>query len=717
VRVAIVYNRDSQNVINLFGRPNMEKIGLKQIARMTDALKQGGHKVTAFEADKDLVPRLEAFMPRVVKGERPGMVFNLSYGLQGQARYTHVPSILEMIGIPYVASGPLAHSLALDKVVTKMILVQHGLPTPEFAVLDSRDDPLPELPYPLIVKPKNEAVSFGIQVVRSDDKLRQAAGMIFDRFDQPVLVERYIDGREVNVGLLGNSPPDALPPVELVFGEGEKVYSYQDKTGKSGREVKLVCPAPLQPKLLERAQTIAKKAFSALGCFDCARVDMRLDDHENLYILEINSLPSLGPRGSYVRAAAEAGLDYPALVNRLVEVASARYFGTPTPAHIPSEVSEPSQSVFSYITEQRDQMENRLREWCRRSSRTNDPVGLDAMAHEVDRLMESLRLQTVDDLSNERNVRTWQTPAGLHDGTLLVAHVDVPFDRETVMQSFRLEPEWLHGEGIGSSRSSLVIIEFALRALRRLRLLRKRRIGVLLYRDEGRDARYSRDLLREAMGRAAQVIVLRPGGTDGCVFDQRRGQRKFRLTVEGKPDRTGKASNRPKVLVWLGSRLEAIHALSSRKQRMSVSFANLKTESYPMLLPHRLEASLLITYSDPQDAVDAEAQVRDILGSGGPRWKLDQVSDRPPLQKRRSNRQLAARLGDVAKHWDLEWKVDSSVWPSVAGLAPESTAVLCGFGPVTRDLQTPNEAVQRLSLVQRTLLLGEFLLEEQGDAR
>jgi D-alanine-D-alanine ligase len=240
---------------------------------------------------------------------------------------------------------------------------------------------------------------------------------------------------------------------------------------------------------------------------------------------------------------------------------------------------------------------------------------------------------------------------------------------------------------------------------------------VLLYRDEGRDARYSRDLVREAMGRVSKVIVLRPGGADGSVFDQRRGQRKFRLTVEGKPDRTGKAGKRPKVLVWLGPKLEAIHALSSRKQRMSVSFANLRTEAYPMLLPHRLEASLLITYADPQDAVDAEEKVRDILGSGGPRWKLDQVSDRPPLQKHRSNRELATRMGEVAERWDMEWCVDSSVWPSVAGLAPDGTAVLCGFGPVTRDLQTPHEAVQRLSLVQRTLLLSEFLVGDGGDTR
>src|SRR5664279_4876745 len=94
VKIALIYNRESQNVINLFGLPNREKIGKKTIKRITDALKKGGHQVIALEGDKDLVDRLEEFMPRVLKGERPGMAFNVSYGIQGQARYTHVPSIL-----------------------------------------------------------------------------------------------------------------------------------------------------------------------------------------------------------------------------------------------------------------------------------------------------------------------------------------------------------------------------------------------------------------------------------------------------------------------------------------------------------------------------------------------------------------------------------------------------------------------------------------------
>ena len=227
MKIAIVYNRESQNVINLFGVPNREKLVLKSLQSVTQALKKGGHQVALIEGDKDLIPKLEHFMPRVVKGERPGMVFNVSYGLQGQARYAHVPGILEMVGIPYVGSGPLAHSLALDKVVTKMILQQHGVPTPDFVVLQAPDVELPEITYPMIVKPKSEAVSFGLKIVNNEEELREAAGIIYNEFKQPILAEQYIEGREINVALLGNNPPEALPPVELHFGEGgPPIYTY-----------------------------------------------------------------------------------------------------------------------------------------------------------------------------------------------------------------------------------------------------------------------------------------------------------------------------------------------------------------------------------------------------------------------------------------------------------------------------------------------------------
>jgi D-alanine-D-alanine ligase len=138
MKIAIIYNRDSQAVINLFGTPNREKYGLETIQKITNSLESGGHQVQAFEGDKNIIHKLEEFMPSVISGERPGLVFNLSYGIQGRARYAHIPGILEMLGIPYVGSGPETHVVALDKVMTKMVLIQKGLPTPHFAVWTNR---------------------------------------------------------------------------------------------------------------------------------------------------------------------------------------------------------------------------------------------------------------------------------------------------------------------------------------------------------------------------------------------------------------------------------------------------------------------------------------------------------------------------------------------------------------------------------------------------
>ena len=713
MKIAVVYNRDSLNVINVFGQPNREKIGLQSVKRITDSLKAGRHQVIAFEADKDLITNLEEFMPRVVKGERPGFVLNISYGIQGQARYTHVPSILEMVGIPYVGSGPLAHTIALDKVITKMVLVQNQLPTPAFAVLETPEFEAPTLEYPVIVKPKHEAVSFGIRICRDEAELREAAGAIFEMFGQAVLVERFIEGREVNVGLLGNGPPEALPPVELKFDSlGPSVYSYEDKVGKSARTVELLCPAPLGPELTERVQSLAVRVFAAVGCADCARVDMRIDAEGNLYVLEINSLPSLGPRGSYVRAAREIGLEFGDLVNHLIEVASGRYFGTPKP-HIATPAEDPQGALSTFITERRDRIEKRLRQWVARSSRSGDPIGLRSASAELEKLFQDIGLRAVPEFSDGRSVLTWETGAGMEGGTLLVAHLDVPNDEGAQHQIFRRDPEWLTGEGIGTSRAPLVMLEFALRALRYLRVLRKRRLGVLIYLDEGRDAEASAVTIRKAMSRSRRVLVLRPGGLGNQVITQRRGQRKYRLLIEGESVRPGKASRTPEVLVWFGERVGKIAALSSRAQRLSVSVTRVHTEAFPMLLPHRLHATLLVTYVDPAAADAAEADVTQILGKRGPRWSLDRLADRPPFAGRAVNRDLAEALRGSAEEWDTPIKIEESVWPSVAGLAPESVPVLCGIGPVARDLYTPSESVQRLSLIQRTLLLADFLLRHE----
>ena len=715
MRIAVVYNRDSQNVINLFGMPNQEKIGLKTIKRLTDALRAGGHQVTAVEADKELISKLESFMPRVVAGERPGMVFNVSYGLQGQARYTHVPSILEMIGIPYVASGPLGHSLALDKVVTKMILRQNNIPTPEFAVLETPEMPIPEgLPYPMVVKPKNEAVSFGLAVVHDEDELRKSAKVIFDRFSQPVLAEQYVEGREINVGLLGNGPPEAFPPVMLSFGDGPQIYTYEDKTGRSGRQIQPVCPAPISDELTTEAQEIAVRTFSALGLYDCARVDMRMDEDDNLYVLEANSLPSLGEHGSYLVGADHVGLDFAAFVNRLVEVASARYFGTPQPPPVDARAADPSERAFQFITQRRDAMERSLQRWVEVSSRTDDPVGLARAAERAGRILTDIGMRPVPELTDDPEAYMFETVRGFDGGVLLVAHLDVPVMPGAVQQGYRRDPEWLYGEGVGRSRASLVMLEYALRALRSTRSLRRVPLGVLLYCDEGRDAAHSHRLIEQAAARAEHVLVCRPGTVGHGIVTQRRGSRRYDLTIEGERLGPGQVGRRRPVVRWACDKVEAIGQLSSPRRRLSIGVVDMKTERHAMFMPHRVEISLMMSYLNGAHATETEAAMRKALGRGGPKWSLNRLTDRPPMQDRPGNQPLVDALEAAAAKWDIEVERESSAWPSVAGLVPEGTAVVCGVSPAMTHGGTPEEAVQRISLVQRTLVLTEYLISWIG---
>ncbi len=715
MKIAVVYNRESNSVINLFGAPNQEKIGLKTIKRIVDSLKSGGHQVIALEGDKDLVDKLEEFMPAVIKHERPGMVFNVSYGIQGQARYTHVPSILEMVGVPYVGSGPLAHSLALDKVVSKMIFRQQGIPTADFCVLEDSDTPVPEgLAYPLIVKPKNEAVSFGIKIVNDEAELREAAQAIFDHFDkQPVLAEQYIDGREVNVGLLGNDPPEPLPGVLLDFGaDGPKIYTYEDKTRKSGRTIQPVCPAPLGDELTAKVQAVAVRAFNALGCYDCARVDMRIDKDDNIFVLEVNSLPSMGEHGSYVEAAGVAGLDFAGLANRLVEVASARYFGTPAAASISFGGADPEDQVFKFVTERRDRLERRLRDLEAMSSRTDDRIGHREMVRHLGNRFSELGFKAANDLTDDNCVWTWTTPKGIDDGRLFIVQLDVPYDPQAASPPFRRDPEWLFGEGVGSSRAPMVVLEYALRAAKSLKRLKNVPLGILVYGDEGRDCVYSAKTIKAAAARAKEVIVLRPAGAREEVFTSRRGVRKYRFTVEGKPQRLGQVTKKPQVLRWTWNKLESLAALSSRKDRLAISAVDINASRFPMQLPHRVASTVLVGYGSTKAADSAEERMRILLGKDEYRWELECLSDRPPMVDRAGNKALAAQFAKAGQKWELAVDTDSSVWPSVAGLVPERVPVICGVGPVACDLNTPMEGVQRSSLLRRTLLLSQYLVHE-----
>ncbi len=315
------------------------------IAAITAALESGGHHVTFLEGDVTLYDRLRQL--------KPDICFNITEGHFGDSREAQVPAILEMLRIPYTGSRILTLALSLDKPMTKRVLTYHGLPTPPFQVFERLDEPLdPTMAFPLFVKPSREGTGMGISaesIVYDQEQLVKQLRQLFQRYDQPILVERFIQGREVTVGVVGNlsSPvawrvPDDeearrisrglhfLPPLEIDMSrypvEEAGVYTNRIKTVMA-HEFYYLCPAPLDEDLLDELNWLAAATFRVTGCLDVARVDFRLDaSHgDKPYILEINPLPGLNPEYSDLAIEAlAAGWTYEELVNRILDEAIER---------------------------------------------------------------------------------------------------------------------------------------------------------------------------------------------------------------------------------------------------------------------------------------------------------------------------------------------------------------------------------------------------------
>ncbi|MET2833105.1 D-alanine--D-alanine ligase family protein [Mesorhizobium shangrilense] len=331
MRVAVVWNHDHTGVINRFGQVCPEDDDREAVEGVAAALREGGHETLLCEGDKGLLATLERFMPPDPQARPSGIVFNMAYGVQGECRYTHVPAMLEMAGVPYTGSSPLGHGLALDKVLTKRLIRDRGVPTPNFRVMRRGTESTGDLRFPVVVKPRHESASVGLQLVHEPAQLRQAVEMIVTQYAQDSLVEEYIEGREIYVALLGNGEIEVFPLVERDFGDRKRrLFTWEDKHMAIGAP-QAICPAQIGSKLAAMLRDISVATFRACQCRDYARIDLRIDRSGQPFVLEINSMAGLGMSTAYVLAATTAGHSFSSLVNRILDVAHTRYFGIGIP--------------------------------------------------------------------------------------------------------------------------------------------------------------------------------------------------------------------------------------------------------------------------------------------------------------------------------------------------------------------------------------------------
>lgn len=332
LRVLALMHRDLVPPDSIEGLSDEAIAPFKTEYDVTATLHNLGHQVRSLGVAGEL-----AEIRKTIEEWKPHVVFNLLEEFDGEAVFDqHVVSYLELLHQPYTGCGPRGLMLARDKALSKQILSYHRIHTPPFTVVPRGTAVRRprKLEFPLIVKTVNEEASLGISqasVVDNDDKLAERVRFIHERFDTDALVEAYIHGRELYVGILGNQRLRTFPIWELLFEKmpedvpriaTAKVkfdYAYQRKMGISSRQAQ-----DLPEGGADRIHQICKRIYRYLGLRGYARIDLRLTDDGQLYFLEANPNPQLAFGEDFAEAAAAAGLSYDRLIQRLLTLGMRR---------------------------------------------------------------------------------------------------------------------------------------------------------------------------------------------------------------------------------------------------------------------------------------------------------------------------------------------------------------------------------------------------------
>ncbi len=715
MKVAIIYNKDLTGVINSFGAQNKELYKSEVVKTVKHALEKAGHNVEIIDGNMHVIEALQDFMPKVMEGERMGMVFNMAYGIQGESRYTHIPSLLEMLGLPYVGSTPSGHALALDKVITKIILQKNNIPTPDFRVFSSPDDPMDDVLFPAIVKPKMEAVSFGLKVVHNKESLREAVDFIITEFKQQALVEKFIRGREFAIGLLGNNPPEVFPIVEIDLGN--EPFAIQTNDHKVRNPRRKICPANLPPGISQKMKELSIAAFYALQLRDFSRVDIRMDENDNIYLLEINSMASLGATGSYVLGAKTKKYDFDSLVNKMLDIAVYRYFSYNPEYTLNINSKIPLHSRIKKILAGK---ETESLEMLKKMVNTNTYIrnidGVNELGSYLKKQFIALGFEheTIEQLEVGNMYFFTNSPA---------KDVDILFtgnlDNTTKLSEqtyFYYDKQKICGSGVWEHKGGLAVLLVTLKILRTIKMLKKMHLGVLLTTDESLNGKYSGKILKRLSSSAKYVIGLRGGGQNGHVVSSRSGAAVYSYNMN------------------LLNGMDATHVIEAVKLFNNTinSWVNLSNEEDALLIsPSTIqlssnitepyasgECTLSIRFNKLLQFESLDAKIRKSIKKKYNRFIYSQIEGgirRPPMHRTSTLDVMITSLQSVSKTLDLRIKEEHRWSSSNINLAEHCSNKIDGLGPAGYRAKDDVEYIYSKSLNERVSLLSLLMLELQHD--
>lgn len=298
--------------------------GHRTIECLKSALESAGHKV-------DPIGGAHRLIERAARGDLSvDIVLNISEGFKGRSRESQVPAILDLYNIPFVGADAVTLGVTLDKAVAKKCFIADGIPTARYFTAWPHDNlfELNTIGFPLFVKTLHEGTSKGIthnSRVENFEQLKTQVNHICANYRQPALVEEFIKGTEFTVAVIGNDPALAMPVVQYAIAGktslGNEFYSYRHVAEKL---VEHICPAPIDARLAGRLQELAVRVYKSVDCRDFGRVDFRVDDLGNPYVLEINPLPNLNPDDVFVLFGRVNGMSYNQIINKIMDEAMIR---------------------------------------------------------------------------------------------------------------------------------------------------------------------------------------------------------------------------------------------------------------------------------------------------------------------------------------------------------------------------------------------------------
>lgn len=303
---------------------NAELDSVQTVENLCKALESRGHRIKRIGNAKNLLAQIEHLDVDII--------FNICEGVAGRSRESQVPVLLEMFGIPYVGSDGLTMGITLDKIAAKRCFMAEGIPTPRFFTARSSDrlKELNSIGFPLMVKPSREGSSKGLSDksrVTDLESLKRQIDMINQAYRQPALVEEFIRGTEFTVAVIGNEHPQAMPVVQVSIDGmrdlGDDFYTFSRLLTPD--RVQYLCPADISKNLEQELKDIAVRVYNCVECLDFGRVDFRVDEQGNPYVLEINPLPCLAVNDVFFFTAKAVGFTYEEIINHIFELALARY--------------------------------------------------------------------------------------------------------------------------------------------------------------------------------------------------------------------------------------------------------------------------------------------------------------------------------------------------------------------------------------------------------